>query len=170
MPSFSALSVSVTMFHAAVTRKPAAQRIAPRSAQTPASWWVNITTCRPLSGMWRVIAPIGGHHVAAELLVLALDREIAMRVPGPLVEWRRRVLAQPSDEEFGDLVVVDRVGVGRIGDEHIVHVIVIRLGGHVADLARQLSTRHLRIKVQADLQSRRGRYGLADNYKNVLNA
>ena len=62
---------------------------------------------------------IGGHHVAAELLVLALDGEIATRVPGPLVERRRRILAQPGDEEFGDFVIVDRVGIRRIGDKNV---------------------------------------------------
>ena len=62
---------------------------------------------------------IGGDHVAAELLVLALDGEVALRVPGPLVEGRRRVLAQPSDEKLGDLVVVDRVSVGRIGNKDV---------------------------------------------------
>ena len=41
----------VAMHQAAVTRKPAAHRINERSAHTPASWCVNMTTWRPLSGM-----------------------------------------------------------------------------------------------------------------------
>ena len=59
---------------------------------------------------------VGGHHVAAECFVLALDGEIAPRVPGPLVEGRRRILAQPGDEELGDLVIVDCIRVRRVGD------------------------------------------------------
>ena len=47
-------SVSVLMVQAAVALSPAAHKIMPRSAQTAGSWCVNMTICKPLSGMWRV--------------------------------------------------------------------------------------------------------------------
>ena len=41
-----------------------------------------------------------------------------------------RVLAQPGDEELGDLVVVDGVGVGRVGDPDVAVVReLVLLGG-----------------------------------------
>ncbi len=46
-------AIHVLMVQAAVALRPAAQRIMPRSAHTEGSWWVNMTICKPLSGMWR---------------------------------------------------------------------------------------------------------------------
>ena len=47
----------------------------------------------------------------------------------PFVEGFGRVLAQPGDEELGDLVVVHRIGVGRVGDpryELLFNVLVLK--------------------------------------------
>ena len=65
-------------------------------------------------------ALVGGHHAAAEILVLALDGERAAAVPDPVGELWRRVLAQPGDEEVENLFVLHRVTVGRVGDEDVV--------------------------------------------------
>ena len=74
-------------------------------------------------------APVGGHHAAAEVLALALDGERAAAVPDPVGELRRRVLAQPGDEELEDLLVLHRVAVGRVGDVDVVLVYVFRVLG-----------------------------------------
>src|SRR5262249_52755000 len=56
-------------------------------------------------------ALVGGHHAAAEALVLALNGERATAVPDPARKLRRRVFAQPGDEEIEDFIVVDRAPV-----------------------------------------------------------
>jgi hypothetical protein len=65
------------------------------------------TVIRHVAGHGR----IGRHHVAAELFVLALDGQIAPRVPGPLIEGCRRVLAQPRYEVLSYLVIDNRIRV-----------------------------------------------------------
>ena len=144
MPSFSALSVSVTMFQAAVTRKPGRPE---DGAEVGPDAGILVGEHHHLQAVVRHVpghGGVGGHHVAAELLVLAFDGEIAVRVPGPLVEGRRRVLAQPSYEELGDFMVVDRVRIRRIGDENICTAISILVAEATFRSARVVSNRRLR--------------------------
>jgi hypothetical protein len=68
-------------------------------------------------------ALIGGHHAAAEVLALTLDGQGAAAVPDPVGELRRRVLAQPGDEKLKDLLILDRVAVGRVGDEDVTRML-----------------------------------------------
>jgi hypothetical protein len=55
-PFFSSEVVSVAMYQAPTTCDPDPQKMLTMSDQTPVSWWVNITHCMPLSGMWSIIA------------------------------------------------------------------------------------------------------------------
>ena len=59
------------------------------------------------------------NHVAPEIVATAFDRQGAAGIPDPFVERRGRIFAQPDDEEFGDFVVVDGVGVWGIDDPQI---------------------------------------------------
>ena len=64
-------------------------------------------------------ALVGGDHTAAEILVRALDGERAAAVPDPVGELRRRVLAQPGDEELEDFVVIDCIAIRGVSNENI---------------------------------------------------
>ncbi|MOA19738.1 hypothetical protein D3C78_1401420 [compost metagenome] len=55
-PFFSSEVVSVAMYQAATTCRPAAQKIPTMSDQTSVLWCVNITHCMPLSGICLAIA------------------------------------------------------------------------------------------------------------------
>ena len=64
-------------------------------------------------------ALVGGHHAAAEILVLTLDGKRAAAVPDPIGKLRRRVLAQPGDEEVQNLLVLHRIAIRRVGHENV---------------------------------------------------
>jgi hypothetical protein len=61
-----------------------------------------------------------GKATLSDPLVLALNSQIASRVPGPLLEGLWRVPTEPGNEELGDLVVVSRVGVRVISNKRII--------------------------------------------------
>src|SRR5262245_37361297 len=63
---------------------------------------------------------VGCYHAATEILALPLDSERAAAVPDPVRELRWRVLAQPSDEKFQDLLVLHRVSVGGVGNVDVI--------------------------------------------------
>ena len=81
-------------------------------------------------------ALVGGHHAAAEILVLALDRERAAAVPDPVGELWWRILPQPGDEEVEDLLVLHRVAVRWVGDEDVVVALELDRRGIAVDLQR----------------------------------
>jgi hypothetical protein len=77
------------------------------------------------------LQPIVGHvlrehtvsidHAFAKLVTAALQGQHPPRVPEPLSDWG--VLTQPPDEVFRDLVIVDRIRIGRISDPDVANSI-----------------------------------------------
>ena len=112
-------SVSVLMVQAAVALSPAAQRIMPRSAQT-AGFLVG-----EHDHLQAVVRHVAGevlvdlHHRAAEVLAIAAHGEFGAGVGRPLGEGFGQLLVIPGEKKVAEFVVVDRIGVGRIGDPEV---------------------------------------------------
>ena len=107
------------MFQAAVTRRPAAQRMLPEIGPNASVLMREHHDLLAVVGHMAGHGRVGRHHFAPEVLVLPLDREIAVRIPCPLVEGWWWILPQPSDEKLSDLVVVNGVRIRRISEEYV---------------------------------------------------
>ena len=63
---------------------------------------------------------VGRHHATTKILILTTDSQTAPTIPNPIGELRRRILAQPSDEELQNFFIFHRVAIGRVGYVNIV--------------------------------------------------
>ena len=62
------------------------------------------------------------HHRATEVLAIAAHRKFGAGIGDPFGEGFGELLVIPRQEEVAEFVVVDRVGVGRVGDPEVASV------------------------------------------------
>jgi hypothetical protein len=62
---------------------------------------------------------IGGHHAPTEVFALTLNCKGPTAVPNPVGKLRWRVLAQPGNKEFQNLLILDSITVRWVSEENI---------------------------------------------------
>ena len=63
------------------------------------------------------------HHRASEVVAIASHREFGAAIGNPFGKGLGKLFVIPREEKVGEFVVVDRVGVGRIGDPKVAGIL-----------------------------------------------